>query len=100
VNYKNLKKITSKLLQAIESPTKSPNEVQVTKEIVAWKAHFVSFAKQLTFLGVMHHCSSVVWVFFSFHDPKMFCWCTICASNELHRFLQTITFLFLNFHKS
>jgi hypothetical protein len=52
------------LLQAIESPTKSPNEAQVTKEIVAWKAHFVSFGKQLTFLGVMHHCSNVVWVFF------------------------------------
>lgn len=62
------------MLQSIESPTKSPNEVQITKEIVAWKAHFVSFAKQLTFLGVMHHCSNVVWIFFSSSWPKIVLW--------------------------
>ncbi len=64
------------------------------------KGTFCFFCKTINIFGCHAPLLKCHVGFFSLHDPKLFCWCTICASDELHCFLQTITFLFLKFHKS
>jgi hypothetical protein len=83
-----------KVVTSYWKPYQKPKWSSNNKRNCCIEGTFCFFCKTIRFLGVMH-----LYVFFSLHDPKLFCWCIVCASDEVHCFLQTITFLFLKFGK-